>query len=111
MVTSKHRKEIRVIADKFSAHKTKFDEQFLADHPKMHLYFALAHSSWLNQIELSFSKIKRGVTEFGVFPSVPDLKQTLVRYIHQYNNVPKRVRWGYFDLARSITSSSVVTVH
>jgi transposase len=79
-----------------------------ARHPKVHLQFAPSYSSWLNQIELWFSKIERCVIARGVFTSVPDLRRKLMKYIGHYNNAPKK--WRYFDPTRRIASSSVVTV-
>src|SRR6266446_2286322 len=42
-------KEIHLIADNLSAHKTKRVEQFLTAHPKVHLHYTPTYSSWLNQ--------------------------------------------------------------
>jgi transposase len=50
-----------VIADNLSAHKTEQVHDFLTRHPKVHLHFTPTYSSWLDQIELSFSKIERDV--------------------------------------------------
>ena len=47
--------------------------QFLADQPNLTLHFTPTYSSWLNQIELWFSKIQRDVITRGVFTSVKDL--------------------------------------
>ncbi len=88
-------KEIHVIADNLSAHKTKQVEQFLGEHPNVHLHFTPTYSSWLNQVELWFAKIERDVIARGVFTSVPDLKRKLMRYIRQYNKQPKPVKWKY----------------
>ena len=104
-------KEIHVIADNLSAHKTKQVEQFLTDHPKVYLHFTPTYSSWLNQVELWFAKVERDVIARGVFTSVPDLKRKLMRYIRHYNNNPKPVKWKYFDPSRRITPSSAVTGH
>lgn len=104
-------KEIHVIADNLSAHKTGRVKEFLAAHPKVHLHFTPTYSSWLNQVELWFSKIERDVIARGVFTSVPDLKRKLMRYIRAYNKEPKTVKWKYFDPTRRITPTSVVTVH
>ena len=104
-------KEIHVIADNLSAHKTGQVKNFLAAHPRVHLHFTPTYSSWLNQVELWFSKIERDVIARGVFTSVPDLKRKLMRYIRQYNKDPKTVKWKYFDPTRRITSTSAVTVH
>ena len=51
-------KEIHVIADNLSAHKTKQVAAFLDRHPHVHLHFTPTYSSWLNQVELSFAKIR-----------------------------------------------------
>src|SRR5437667_4561168 len=104
-------KEIHVIADNLSAHKTKRVDAFLAEHRNVHLHFTPTYSSWLNQVELWFAKIERDVIARGVFISVPDLKAKLMRYIRQYNPQPKPVKWKYFDPTRRITPESIVTVH
>jgi len=49
-------KEIHVIADNLSAHKTGQVKEFLETHPKVHLHFTPTYSSWLNQVELWFSR-------------------------------------------------------
>jgi len=104
-------KEIHVIADNLSAHKTKRVDEFLAGHANVHLHFTPTYSSWLNQVELWFAKIERDVIARGVFTSVPDLKRKLMRYIRQYNQQAKPVKWKYFDPSRRITPASIVTVH
>lgn len=104
-------KEIHVIADNLSAHKTKRVDAFLAEHDNVHLHFTPTYSSWLNQVELWFAKIERDVIARGVFTSVPDLKRKLMRYIRQYNKAPRTVKWKYFDPSRRISPESVVTVH
>jgi transposase len=104
-------KEIHVIADNLSAHKTARVNTFLAQYPRVHLHFTPTYSSWLNQVELWFAKIERDVIARGVFTSVPDLKRKLMRYIRHYNTQPKPVKWKYFDASRRITPESIVTVH
>ena len=104
-------KEIHVIADNLSAHKSQPVKDFLETHTKVHLHFTPTYSSWLNQVELWFSKIERDVIARGVFTSVPDLKRKLMRYIRQYNKAPKTVKWKYFDPSRRMTTQSAVTGH
>ncbi|TAM32786.1 MAG: IS630 family transposase [Rhodanobacter sp.] len=104
-------KEIHVIADNLSAHKTKQVDAFLSAHPNLHMHFTPTYSSWLNQVELWFAKIERDVIARGVFTSVPDLKRKLMRYIRKYNEQPKSVKWKYFDPTRRITPNSIVTAH
>jgi transposase len=104
-------KEIHVIADNLSAHKSQPVKDFLEVHKKVQLHFTPTYSSWLNQVELWFSKIERDVIARGVFSSLPDLKRKLMHYIRQYNKAPKTVKWKYFDPSRRITSQSAVTAH
>src|SRR5580692_916991 len=104
-------KEIHVIADNLSAHKSKPVMDFLAVHPKVHLHFTPTYSSWLNQVELWFSKIERDVIARGVFTSVSDLKRKLMRYIRQYNKSPRTVKWKYADPSRHLSTQSVGTGH
>lgn len=104
-------KEIHVIADNLSAHKTKAVAEFLATHPKVQMHFTPTYSSWLNQVELWFAKIERDVIARGVFTSLADLKRKLMRYIRRYNEQPKPVKWKYFDPTRRITPGSIVTGH
>jgi transposase len=105
------RKEIHVICDNLSAHKTKAVGEFLAKNLNVRLHYTPTYSSWLNQVEIWFAKIERDVIARGVFTSVPDLKRKLMRYIRHYNLAPKPVKWVYRDPAHRITTDSHVTVH
>src|SRR5208282_3171194 len=104
-------KEIHVIADNQSAHKSRPVTDFLAVHPKVHLHFTPTYSSWLNQVELWFGKIERDVIARGVFTSVSDLKRKLLRYIRHYNKSPRTVKWKYADPSRHLSTQSVGTGH
>src|ERR1700737_1054691 len=106
-------KEIHLIADNLSAHKTKRVEQFLAAHPKVHLHYTPTYSSWLNQVENWFAKIERDVIARGVFTSVKDLARKLKRYIRLYNRAPKPIKWSYRDPSHRISPDTIshVTGH
>lgn len=106
------RKEIHVILDNLSAHKTKRVEAFLQQHPHVHLHFTPTYSSWLNQVEIWFGKIERDVIARGVFTSVPDLSRKLMNYIKRHNESAKPIKWAYTDVTRRITSTtSSITGH
>ena len=105
------RKEIHVICDNLSAHKTKGVDDFLIKYPNVHLHYTPTYSSWLNQVELWFSKIERDLLARGIFTSVADLARKIRRYIHRYNKAPKPIRWAYRNPARRIGSTSMSTVH
>jgi len=100
--TQSRRREIHIIVDNLSAHKTQKVRTFLAAHPTVRLHYTPTYSSWLNQVELWFSKIERDVIARGIFTSVPDLRRKLMRYIKQYNKTAKPFRWSYADPTRRI---------
>src|SRR6202011_5313427 len=104
-------REIHIIADNLSAHKTKRCAQFLCDHPKLHLHFTPTYPSWLNQVELWFGRIERDVVARGVFTSVNDLARKLMRYIRHHNQHAAPIKWTYryFSHRISPTSDSAVT--
>jgi transposase len=104
------RKEIHIIADNLSAHKTRRVQEFLSNHSKVKMHFTPTYSSWLNQVELWFGKIERDVIARGVFTSIPDLDRKLMRYIRHGNKNPKPIKWTYCDVTcriRTGTNSSV----
>jgi transposase len=106
-------REIHIIIDNLSAHKTRRVAQFLADHPKLHLHFTPTYSSWLNQVELWFGKIERDVVARGIFTSVHDLARKLMRYIRHHNKTAAPIKWAYRDFSNRIspTFHSAVTGH
>lgn len=106
-------REIHVILDNLSAHKTKLVAAFLAGHPNVRLHFTPTYSSWLNQVELWFSKVQRDVIARGVFTSTADLARKLRRYINAYSKTAKPIRWRYSDPSRRIrhANASSRTAH
>ena len=107
------KREIHIIADNLSAHKTARVREFLDQNPNVKMHHTPTYSSWLNQVELWFSKIERDVIARGVFKSVPDLKRKLMRYIRHYNKNPRVFKWTYKNYRRRIKAAndSNVTVH
>jgi transposase len=85
-----------------SAHKTKAVEEFLEANPKVRFHFTPTYSSWLNQVEIWFSKVEGDVIARGVFTSVADLARKLRKYIRAYGKSAKPFRWHYTDASRRI---------
>jgi transposase len=111
VVTQPRGREIHVIADNLSAHKTNRVTEFLQAYAQVHLHFTPTYSSWLNQVELGFAKIERDVIARGIFTSRHDLKRKLMRDIRNYNQSAKPVKWKYTDPRHRITSTLPVTGH
>ena len=97
-----NRREIHVICDNVSSHKTQRVVDFLTAHRNVRLHFTPTYSSWLNQVENWFSRIQRDVIARGVFTSVKDLDRKLMRYIREHNQNPKPIKWKYDDPSRRI---------
>src|SRR5579884_2501809 len=95
-------KEIHIVLDNLSAHKTKSVAEFLDQNPRVRFHFTPTYSSWLNQVEIWFAKIQRDVIDRGVFTSVADLSRKLMKYIRLYGKSAKPFRWTYTDVSRRI---------
>lgn len=100
--TAKWASEIHIILDNLSAHKTKAVEEYLEANPKVRFHFTPTYSSWLNQVEIWFSKVERDVIARGVFTSVADLARKLRKYIRAYGKSAQPFRWTYTDASRRI---------
>ena len=95
-------KEIHIIIDNLSAHKTKAVDAFVDEHPNVHLHYTPTYSSWLNQIEIWFSKIQRDLIARGIFESKADLARQIMRYIRHYNKAAVPFRWTYKNTSHRI---------
>ena len=100
------RHAIHIIVDNLSAHKTQKVRTFLAAHPTVRLHYTPTYSSWLNQVELWFSKIERDVINRGIFKSVKDLSRKIMTYIRHYNDNAKPMKWSYRDPTHRIRSTT-----
>jgi transposase len=99
------RREIHLIMDNFSAHKTKAVTAWLEAHPRVHIHFTPTYSSWLNQVELWFAKIERECIARGIFTSTTDLRRKLLQYIRAHNKHCHPFVWSYSNPTRRICAS------
>ena len=100
-------REIHVIADNLSAHKTKKVFEFLEANRAVRIHYTPTYSSWLNQVEIWFSKIERDVISRGVFTSVKDLARKLMRYIRNYHKTATPIRWIYKNIRHRIHPGAI----
>jgi len=91
----KPQREIHIILDNLSAHKTAKVQQFLERHSNVKLHFTPTYSSWLNQVEIWFARLEREVIARGIFTSVKDLARKLMRYIRAYSKTARPFKWKY----------------
>src|SRR5262249_9007347 len=107
------RQAVHIIFDNLGAHKPQAVSDFLARHPNVRIHYTPTHSSWLNQIEIWFSKIQRDIIARGIFTSLKDLDKKIMRYIRLYNETATPIKWSYQDASNRIKSTSEIneTVH
>src|SRR5258705_11831311 len=101
-------KEIHIVLDNLSAHKTQAVRDFLEANPNVRFHFTPTYSSWLNQVEIWFAKIERDVIARGIFTSVSDLARKLRRYINAYSANARPIRWKYSDPTRRVPSNALI---
>jgi len=95
IATQPEGKEIHVIADNLSAHKTKRVTEFLEANPNLSIHYTPTYSSWLNQVEIWFSKIQRDIITRGIFTSKSDLSRKIMKYIRHHNKTARPFKWTY----------------
>lgn len=78
-------RQLHIILDNLSAHKTQAVHEWVASRPHIHLHFTPTSSSWLNAVEGWFAQLERRALYRGVFTSVPHLKAELERFIKVHN--------------------------
>jgi len=105
LATQSKRREIHVICDNLSAHKTQAVRDWLAAHPRVTMHYTPTYSSWLNQVELWFAKIERDCIARGIFTSTPDLRRKLMQYIRLHNKTCRPFRWTYRSPKHRIRTS------
>lgn len=105
-------RDVHIIADNLSAHKTKLVTDWLAAHPHVTIHDTPTYSSWLNQIELWFAKIERDMIARGIFTSTSDLRRKLMQYIRAHNKTCQPIQWSYSNVKHRIRAPRTsVTAH
>lgn len=83
---------IHLIADNYATHKHPEVKAWLAKHPRFHMHFTPTSSSWLNLVERFFRDLTDRISE-GSFASVKELADTIITYLAERNQNPKRYVW------------------
>lgn len=98
-------REVHIICDNLSAHKTKAVRAWLDERPSVHIHYTPTYSSWLNQVEIWFGKIQRDLITRGVFTSTTDLRRKLMSYIRLHNRDCRPFNWTYRNSKNRINVS------
>ena len=88
--------KIRIILDNHSSHISKETKKYLLTKPgRFDFVFTPKHGSWLNMIEMFFSKIARSFLKHIRVESKEELKARIYKGIDEINNEPVIFRWKY----------------
>ncbi len=88
--------KIKVILDNHSAHISKETQKYLRGKPgRFDFVFTPKHGSWLNLIEVFFSKLSRSVLRHIRVSSKQELVERIYRGIAEFNHEPVVFRWHY----------------
>lgn len=86
-------RELHVILDNSSTHKTPEVTAWLIAHPRVHFHFTPTGASWLNMVEAWFSILTRKSVRRGSFDTVRALVKHIQRYIEHWNTNPTPFVW------------------
>lgn len=67
-------------------------KNWLAKHPRFHMHFTPTSSSWLNLVERFLRDLNDHITA-GSFASVKELADTIIAFLAERNQNPKRYVW------------------
>lgn len=88
-------KELYVVVDNGSSHRSKKTLTWVAKKKHIHLKFTPTHASWLNQIEIWFGILTKKVLRRGIFTSSEELVAKLMSFIEAYNKQARPFQWTY----------------
>ena len=84
---------IHLILDNYATHNHPNVKAWLAKHPRFELHFTPTSSSWLNMVEIFFSKLTDKAIRRGIFHSVPALIDAIQAYLAAHNENPNPFQW------------------
>lgn len=88
--------KLRIILDNHSAHVSKETQKYLLSKPsRFEFVFTPKHGSWLNMIEMFFSKVARSFLRQIRVDSKTELMRRIYQGIEEINSEPVIFRWKY----------------
>lgn len=88
--------KIKIILDNHSAHISKETKRYLKTKPnRFEFIFTPTHASWLNLIEVFFSKMARSFLRGIRVADKDELKQRIYQYLDEINQMPSVFTWKW----------------
>jgi transposase len=85
--------DLHLVLDNYATHKTPAIHQWLLKHPRFHLHFTPASSSWLNLVERWFAELTNRKLRRSAHRSVTELETDIRKWINEWNKDPKPFVW------------------
>lgn len=86
-------RELHVVLDNSSTHRTPHVQEWLASNPQVHFHFTPTSASWLNQVEGFFGILTKQSLSLTDFPSKRALSGHLAAYLRSWNLNPTPFEW------------------
>jgi transposase len=86
--------DLHLVCDNYATHKTPAIRDWLLRHPRFHLHFTPASSSWLNLVERWFAELTNRKLRRSAHRSVTELEADIRKWINEWNSDPKPFVWA-----------------
>ena len=86
--------DLHLICDNYATHKPPAVRNWLIRHPRFHLHFTPASSSWLNLVERWFAELTNRKLRRSAHRSVRELEAGITAWTQAWNNNPRPFVWA-----------------
>ena len=87
------KRDLHVILDNSSTHRTPEVTAWLEANPQVHFHFTPTSASWLNQVEGFFGILGKQSLSISDFPSKKALREHIEAYMRDWNRNPTPFEW------------------
>ena len=85
--------DLHLVPDNYATHKTPAIHQWLLKHPRFHLHFTPASSSWLNLVERWSAELTSRKPRRSAHRNVTELETGIRKWINEWNKDPRPFVW------------------
>ena len=85
--------DLHLIVDNYATHKHEKVKTWLKQNNRVHLHFIPTSSSWLNLVERFFGLLTERQLRRGVFTSVKEFEEAIMKFIDTHNESGKPFVW------------------
>ena len=93
VVKAHPKKELHVIVDNASTHKTQDVKNWMKENPRVHFHFTPTSASWLNQVEGFFGILSKQSLAHTSFNGTSNLMKHIDAYLLAWNLAPTPFLW------------------